>query len=148
LVEAGENHSECPESNPRVAIVTSEPVNKNSEIQALYFKADTQDEIKSRTLGHAALDAGESSARETKHTGQGENGNIRNSLKKQIIGYVSLLVVNLSLEEVELSKHMHVGTASPTRINSQDDSRDQSVYVIQKFDEDGEERREFEEYLN
>jgi hypothetical protein len=111
LVEAGENHSECPENNLRVA------------------------------MGYAAPDTGKSRARETKHTGQGIKGNIKNSLKKQIIGYVSLQVVNLFLEEVELTKHMYVGTASLTRISSQDDSRNQFVYGIQKFDDDVEEQR-------
>jgi hypothetical protein len=121
LVEAGENHSECssecPENNLRVAI------------------------------DYAAPDTRKSRAREIKHTGQGVKGNIKNSLKKQIIGYVPLQVVNLSLEEVELSKHMYVGTASPTRISSQDDSGNQSVYGIQKFNDDGKEQKEFEEYL-
>ena len=32
----------------------------------------------------------------------------------EIMGYVPLQIINLSLEEVELSKHMYVGTASPT----------------------------------
>jgi hypothetical protein len=42
---------------------------------------------------------------------------------------------------------MYVGTASPTRISSQDDSGNQSVYGIQKFNDNGQEQEEFGEYL-
>jgi hypothetical protein len=53
----------------------------------------------------------------------------------------------LSLEEVELTKQMYVGTASPTRISSQDDSCNQFVHGIQECDDEGKYHGEFEEYL-
>jgi hypothetical protein len=48
-----------------------------------------------------------------KHTGEIRNKESRKGGSK-VIGYVPIQIVNLSLEEIQLSKRMYVGTASPT----------------------------------
>jgi hypothetical protein len=48
-----------------------------------------------------------------KHTRESWNKGSRKGGSK-IIGYVPIQIVNLSLEEIQLSKRMYVGTASPT----------------------------------
>jgi hypothetical protein len=82
---------------------------------------------------------------EIKHTG--EIGKI--GTRGQIIGYVPVQIVNLSLEEITLSKHMRVGIASPTE-NCVGDGleRVQSVNKSKGHGDEDRSARDFESYLN
>jgi hypothetical protein len=51
--------------------------------------------------------------KEIKHTGEANDIETRGT-RDQIVGYVPIQIVNLSLEEITLTKHMCVGIASPT----------------------------------
>jgi len=78
---------------------------------------------------------------------QKENvANINNLAQKgtQIVGYVPIQVVNLSLEEIELSKRTYVGEASPL---SNKDVVQEDVRINHVLKEPKLEPRKFEEYL-
>jgi DNA-directed RNA polymerase specialized sigma subunit len=64
------------------------------------------------------------------------------------VGFVPIQIVNLSLEEVELHKHMYVGVASPTRCCDVKDTDDYGICIIQRGENKGDGcKQKFEEYL-
>jgi hypothetical protein len=108
--------------------------------------------VENKCGNHADTDTQNSEHKGTKvkHTGKmgikelGKGGG-------EIIGYVPIQVINLSLEEVELSKHMYVGFALPTEICMGNELvRVQRVHELRETKEEDMDRSEvaFEFCLN
>jgi hypothetical protein len=78
----------------------------------------------------------------------------KQSLSKRdcLVGFVPIQTANLSLEEVELTKHTYVGIASPARCCETEDPDDYGIYIVQRGVGNGENRgdgsqQKFKEYL-
>jgi hypothetical protein len=86
-----------------------------------------------------------------RETGQVEDRNSvkiergKNKKGTQVLGYVPLQIMNLSLEEVEVEKQRCVGVASPIQII--EDKRQQSYEINPIFKDDRVNTRKFDEYL-
>jgi hypothetical protein len=91
---------------------------------------------------------GRHEGKDIKHTREISDSGTR-EVRGQIIGYVPIQVVNLSLEEITLSKHMCVGIASPTETCVGDGP--EKVHIVNKLKGHGDEDRseqDFESYLS
>ena len=69
----------------------------------------------------------------------------KNNKEIQVLGYVPIQIANLSLEEIELSKHRYIGVASPTQITDIDDYRENTVNSVERTHK--ETKDEFEDYF-
>jgi hypothetical protein len=63
----------------------------------------------------------------------------------QVLGYVPIQIINLSLEEIKLEKQMYVGVASPISCNEAHETEEINVNSVRQGD--GRERGDFEQYL-
>jgi hypothetical protein len=85
---------------------------------------------------------------ELKHTGETSDIGTRET-GGQIIGYVPIQIVNLSLEEITLTKRMYVGIASPTEPCVRNElERIQVVNELKRKGDKDRDTRNFELYLN
>jgi hypothetical protein len=70
---------------------------------------------------------------------------VNSSNKTQVLGYVPIQIVNLSLEDMELKKHMYIGEASPIEVNDTQVSKDYEINHILR--EEDMSPLDFESYL-
>jgi hypothetical protein len=70
------------------------------------------------------------------------------SKRSHLIGFVPIHIVNLSLEEVELSKHMYIGLAAPICCEEIENPQDCRIRIIQA-EKDNQEisKQQFQEYM-
>jgi hypothetical protein len=150
----GESQPELPPNNLRGIAVTS--------LQGVAIGLQEQEEsflpVENVFGNHTDTDIHNSGRKGTKikHTGEIEIKELWKQDRK-IIEYVPVQIINLSLEEIQLPKHMYVGLASPTEIcvgtenkNEDELARVQGVLEVEDMEIGDKSRNEivFELYLN
>jgi hypothetical protein len=114
---SGERQPESPKSS-MAKIVADSSLNvrnrgMNSELQSATSCVPVENRFGNRTDTSRQIDRHKGN--KIKHTGETNKICIRET-GGHILGYVPIQIMNLSLEEITLSKHMCVGVASPTEI--------------------------------
>jgi hypothetical protein len=149
---SGERQPESPKSSPKEADAVSllEIDIGNGGVAPGLQSAESSRPVENKFGNHTDTfrEIGRHKGKEIKHTREISDIGTR-EVRGQIIGYVPIQVVNLSLEEITLSKHMCVGIASPTETCVGDGP--EKVHIVNKSKGHGDEDRseqDFESYLS
>jgi len=147
-VGTGECLPELPEGGLRIA-TTSQGNDLQAESRSLPVENGYGKQVDTFRINAAQMNKEETKGRIKDKDTRGQNSttykkeNIQR--KTQVLGYVPLQVVNLSLEEVELVKQTYAGVASPIKVEETLDLEGYNVNTVRR--ENTAKQGDFDKYL-